>query len=56
LAVTTTTRVVITGCRIASQRARARRIVITPHASRIDQPMCRLGMAAYWLATVSCGP
>lgn len=29
---------------------------MTPQASRIAHPMCRLGMAAYWLATVSCGP
>ncbi|GAA4226166.1 hypothetical protein GCM10022254_10310 [Actinomadura meridiana] len=52
----TTTAVVTIGCSSHSQRHRVRDATTSPSAMTDAHPMCRDGMAAYWLAIVSlCG-
>jgi hypothetical protein len=51
LAVATTTTTVVSGCSSHSHRHRLRVAVVAASATRTAQPTCRLGTAAYSLAS-----
>jgi hypothetical protein len=56
LAVTITTAVVRRACPVANTPSQRGPVRATTTAMRAAHPMCRLGMAAYWLATWAADP